>query len=126
MPVLAVLRHEEAVRLNTDPLVSLYCDLGQDGAERVLFKAMDELCARLSDIARQDAGCDAAALIQSVRVLGKVAEQIGMAMLSRVAGDVVRTIQSGDMTARAATLSRLIRIGERSLNAVWDLRERAP
>ena len=37
MPVLAVLRHEEVVRLNADPLVSLYCDLGQDGAEAVVL-----------------------------------------------------------------------------------------
>lgn len=122
VPVLAILRHEEGVRLNPDPLVALYSELGERGAERVLFRAIDDLGARLADMLRHaDEGQDQP-LIRAARLLGKVAEQVGMATLARVAADVARTTEAGDPTAQAATLARLLRIGERSQMAVWDLR----
>ena len=121
--LLAVLRHEEGVRLNPDPLVALYSELGESGAERVICRAMEELAARLSDMMRHadEGGSDA--LVRSARLLGKVADQIGMATLAQVAMDVVRTTEAGDLTSQAATLARLVRIGDRSLTAVWDLHD---
>ena len=123
MSVLAVLRHEEGVRLDPDPLVALYSELGENGAERVICRAMEELASRLSEMMRHADEGRPEALICSARLLGKVAGQIGMATLVRVAADVVRTAETADLTAQAATLARLVRIGDRSLTAVWDLRD---
>ncbi len=123
MSVLAVLRHEEGVRLDPDPLVALYSELGENGAERVICRAMEELTSRLSEMMRHADEGQIEPLIRSARLLGKVADQIGMATLARVATDVVRTTEAGDLTSQAATLARLVRIGDRSLTAVWDLRD---
>ena len=123
MTVLAVLRHEEGVRLDPDPLVALYSELGESGAERVICRAMEELASRLSEMMRHADEGQTEPLIRSARLLGKVADQIGMATLARVATDVVRTTEAGDLTSQAATLARLVRIGDRSLTAVWDLRD---
>lgn len=123
MAVLAVLRHEEGVRLNPDPLVALYSELGESGAERVICRTMEELASRLSEMMRHADEGQIAPLIRSARLLAKVADQIGMATLARVASDVMRTTEAGDLTSQAATLARLIRIGDRSLTAVWDLRD---
>lgn len=123
MSVLAVLRHEEGVRLDPDPLVALYSELGENGAERVICRAMEELTSRLSEMMRHADEGQIEPLIRSARLLGKVADQIGMATLARVATDVVRTTEAGDLTSQAATLARLARIGDRSLTAVWDLRD---
>lgn len=49
-----------------------------------------------------------------------IAEQIGMTALARVAGDVAQTVDAGDTVATGATLSRLIRVGEKSLTVIWD------
>lgn len=123
MPVLAILRHEEGVRLDPDPLTMLYAELGERGAEQVLWRAMEEVGARMADIFRQaDDGQDMA-LISSARLLAKVAEQIGMATLARVATDAITATEAGDRTAQAAILTRLTRIGERSQFALWDLRD---
>lgn len=46
-----------------------------------------------------------------------------MLTFARVAGDVLRATDAGDASAQAATLARLVRIGDRSLNAFWDLRD---
>lgn len=122
MPVLAVLRHEEGIRLNPDPLVALYAELGENGAERVICRAVEELAARLSEMLRHADSGDDAALARSARLAAKVADQVGMSTLARVAGEVVGVTERHDLTAQAAILARLMRIGERSLAAVWDLR----
>lgn len=123
MPVLAVLRHEEGIRLNPDPLVALYAELGERGAERVICRAVEELAARLSEMLRHADSGDGPALVRSARLLAKVADQVGMSTLASVAGDVVGVTEHRDLTAQAAILARLMRIGDRSLTAVWDLRD---
>jgi hypothetical protein len=62
-------------------------------------------------------------LRKSVKSLIAIAEQIGMCKLARVAGDVGTAVDQADMVAVAATLSRLMRVGEASLTAVWDLQD---
>lgn len=123
MAILAVLRHDEGVRLDPDRLVALYSDLGEAGAEQVVCRAMEELAGRLTEIQRFADDGDIAAMTRSARLLVKVAEQIGMLTFARVAGDVLRATAAGDRAAQSVTLARLVRIGDRSLNAVWDLRD---
>jgi hypothetical protein len=53
-----------------------------------------------------------------------MADQVGMGLLARVAGDVTGCIDAGDGTALAATFARLIRIAESSLCEIWDMQER--
>lgn len=123
MPVLAILRHEEGVRLDPDPLTMLYAELGERGAKQALWRAMEEMGARMTEMFRQaDDGRDVA-LVRSARLLAQVAAQVGMATLARVAIDVVSATEAGDRTAQAAILTRLARIGERSQFAIWDLRD---
>ena len=124
MATLAVLRYDEGVRLDPDRLVALYSDLGEAGAEQVVCRAMEELAARLTEIRRVADEGNPAAMRRSARLLIRVAEQVGMLTFARVAGDVLRATDAGDPAAQAATLARLLRIGDRSLNAVWDLRDR--
>ena len=90
MAILAVLRHDEGVRLDPDRLVALYSDLGEAGAEQVVCRAMEELAGRLTEIQRFADDGDIAAMTRSARLLVKVAEQIGMLTFARVAGDVLR------------------------------------
>ena len=46
-----------------------------------------------------------------------------MATLSRVARDVQRCAARRDAVALAATYMRLLRVGERSIKAIWDLED---
>jgi hypothetical protein len=62
-------------------------------------------------------------LRKSARSIAAIADQIGMQTLARVARDVTACVDTGDRTGLAATLARLMRIGERSLTAVWDLKD---
>ncbi|MCV2872388.1 hypothetical protein OEZ71_08780 [Defluviimonas sp. WL0050] len=123
MAKLAVLRHEEGVRVNPDCLVALYAELGEAGAERVVARTMEELNARLSEMQRFADDGDLVALRRSARVVVKMADQIGLTSFVMVALDVIAAAVAEDHAGQAATLARLLRIGDRSLNAVWDLRD---
>ncbi len=118
-----VLSQDEPVRLDSDRLQDLYSQLGEAGAEDVVCRAMEELAVRLAHterLFRQDKLCE---MRKSARSLIAIADQIGMHSLSRVATDVTHCIDALDPVAIAATLARLLRIGERSLTAIWDLQD---
>ncbi len=113
----------ENVRLDPDRLKTLYHQMGESGAEEVVCRAIEELAVRLSHCERLWHKRDIEGLRKSARSLVAISEQIGMTMLARVAGDVTKSIDQYDLAAIGATLYRLLRIGERSLVAVWDLQD---
>lgn len=113
----------ETVRVDHDRLGALYSQLGDAGAEDVVCRALEELALRLGQCEAFFRASAWADLRKNSRTLVAIADQVGMSTLSRVAGDVTCCIDRGDVTAIAATLSRLIRLGERSLTAIWDMQE---
>ncbi|EAQ43414.1 MAG: hypothetical protein BM560_18590 [Roseobacter sp. MedPE-SWde] len=110
----------ENVRLDPDKLGELYSQLGEAGAEDVVCRAIEELAVRLTHcerLWRQDNMVD---LRKNARSLIAIAEQIGMSAMASIARDVTISIDNEDAPAVAAILFRLLRVGERSLTAVWD------
>ena len=114
-------RYDDAVRFNSDTLLELYRQLGNSGAESVICRAMEELAVRLSMTERYFRQQRHSDMRKAARSLTGIADQIGMNTLSRVAGDVTNCIDARDDVALSATLSRLLRIGERSLTEIWDM-----
>lgn len=117
------LLQSETANLDHDQLGTLYAQLGAVGAEDVLRRAMEELALRLSHSERLYQQGDMTELCKSAHSLIAIAEQIGMAKLAHVALDVCACADAKDFVAVAATLSRLMRVGEASLTAVWDLQD---
>jgi hypothetical protein len=116
-----VLHPEEPVRLESGKLIELYARLGETGAEAVVARAMEEICARVAEMERlSEAGQFRDVALSSTR-LTAVAGRIGMTTMSTVAVDVLRAALSGDRHGLAATLARLFRIADRSIGAVNDL-----
>ncbi len=117
------IRPAEAVKVDHDRLGALYTEMGHAGAEDIVCRAMEELALRMAHCDRVYRTGDMAELRKSSRSLIAIADQIGMHLLTRVAGDVMECVDSGDRVALAATLGRLMRIGEGSLTAIWDLQD---
>ena len=115
------IRLHEKVRVDQDKLAALYAQLGEAAAEDVVCRAMEELALRLSHCSRMHSAAEWADLLKCVRSLIAIADQIGMLVLARVAHDVIEALDGHDTPAVAATLARLLRIGEQSLTAIWDL-----
>jgi len=118
-----MLEQSEVVRLNAHRLEELYSELGEAGAENVVCRALEELAVRLSHTERCHRDGQLAEMRKSARGLVAIADQIGMQALSRVAADVTIAVDNDDPVAVAATLSRLLRIGNSSLSEVWEMHD---
>jgi hypothetical protein len=116
-----LLKQDERVRLDPDRLDALFDQLGETGAEDIVCRALEELAARLGHAERCHREGRIVDMRKSTRSLIAIADQIGMSLLARVAGDVTASIDAGDHVALAATFARLLRIGERSLCEIWDV-----
>ena len=117
------MRAPEQVAVDRELRGVLYTEWGEVGAEDGVCRAMEGLALRMAHCDRLYRTRDRFGLRKAVHGLVAIADQIGMALVSQVARDVVTCIdQDGDI-ALAATLSRLIRVGERSLNAIWELQD---
>lgn len=117
------IRLAEPVRVDHDRLGALYSELGHTGAEDVVCRAMEELALRMAHCDRLLRSADYEELRKSARSLIAIADQIGMDLLAQVARDVMECVDVGDSVALAATLGRLMRAGEGSLTAIWDLQD---
>ncbi len=123
MADITVLAHDEAVQLDQDQLGLLYGQLGEQQADTVICKALEELANRLSSIERAFYQDDRAALAKAARGLVGVADQIGLQDFATIATDVSKLALRKDDPALAAALARLVRLGDRSLAAIWEVQD---
>ncbi len=123
MERITLLKQSEAVHLDQNRLEQLYLQLGEAGAEDVVCRALEELAVRLSHTERCFRQEQVQDMRKSARSLIAIAEQIGMCKLAGVARDVTQSIDLHDKVAIAATLARLLRIGETSLHEIWDVQD---
>jgi len=114
---------DEPVNLDPDRIVVLYAELGQVAAERVLSAAMEDLAVHLVAIQMAVLDRQEQVILRGLDELGRLARQVGMRVLSQVARDLADCVTREDTVAQAAVLARLVRIGDRSLTAVWDLQD---
>ncbi|WP_037228027.1 hypothetical protein [Roseobacter sp. GAI101] len=117
------MRPTEQVSVDQERLGTLYAQLGEAGAEDVVCRAMEELALRMSHCDRLFRESNWDELRKNSRSLIAIADQVGLQKLGLVASDVMSAIDQHDEVAVAATLTRLIRIGERSLTAIWDTQD---
>lgn len=123
MENVVVLAHDEAVRLDGKTIADLRAQLGEAGAEGIVSRALEELANRLSVIERCYYQDEMGPLWKASKGLIGIAEQIGLSTLADAARAVAHCARGTDKVARAAVFHRLIRLGDRSLTAVWDMPE---
>jgi len=114
---------EEPARFNPDRLERLCAEIGERRAEDEVARALEVISARLQEIGVLDPLRDATSLAARLRALIAASEHIGMATLARVGRNVQACLARHDSVALAATHARLIRIGDRSIHAIWDLED---
>ncbi|MEH6830488.1 hypothetical protein [Sulfitobacter sp.] len=123
MDKIVKIRVTEKIQLDQVRLGTLYAQLGETGAGNVISRAMEELAVRLAQCDTLWRARNFVQLRKHARSLIAIADQIGMHRLAQVAGDVTSCLDNADEIAVAATLSRMLRIGERSLSAIWAMED---
>jgi dihydrodipicolinate synthase/N-acetylneuraminate lyase len=119
--VVKKLRPAGVVRVDKERLDQLYAQLGASGADGVVSRAMEELAVRMAKVESCYKKGQLEDMQRAARSMIAISEQIGMETFASVASDVNSLATLDDGTALAATVDRLMRIGENSLLAVWDL-----
>lgn len=120
MEELTVLTMTEKVQIDSRRLAEIVDELGETAAHDVLTLALEQLARGLQDLRAAAAAGDAAALAMRAEMLARLAWQLGMTSLAGVAVDVAVCAERRDDIGLAATLGRLMRIGNRSLTEIWD------
>ncbi|WP_208349380.1 hypothetical protein [Pseudaestuariivita rosea] len=123
MTMITVLVHDEVVRTDQDRIASLCAQLGNGAAEDVICRAMEELAVRLRKTEVAFQRDDHALMRKCARSMIAIADQVGLSTLARVAADVANCVDAMDDVALQSTYSRLIRVGDQSLTAVWDAQD---
>ncbi len=118
-----VLAHDEIVRMDNEAVDALRAQLGEAGAEGVINRAMEEMANRLSLIERCYYQGDMDALWKASKGLIGIVDQIGLGGVGNASRAVAECARGSDSVALAAVMNRLIRLGDRSLTAVWDMPE---
>jgi hypothetical protein len=108
---------KERVRQDSEPIATIYRNLGTNSAEQVVTRALGELALTMAGLAAQVREHELRDLSRQLRRLQRMAESLGMVSLALVASDVKTCLDSGDVTAFSAVWARLVRIAERSLAA---------
>lgn len=122
-PCVIELKMEEPARFNPDRLERLCAEIGEVRAEDEVARALEAISVRLQEIEAINPLTGTVALEKTLRALIAASDHIGMATLARVGRNVQACLARGDMVALAATHSRLIRVGDRSIHAIWDLED---
>ena len=123
MVEIVTIQLSEKIQLDQTRLDALYAQLGPSGADTVVCRTMEELAVRMKECEAFWRSASHAQLRKHARSLIAISDQIGMYLLAKVAADVTACIDAQDDIALAATLSRMLRIGERSLSALWAMED---
>lgn len=106
---------KERVRQDSEPIATIYRNLGTSSAEQVVTRALGELALTMAGLAAQVREREMQDLSRQLRRLQRMSENLGMTSLGIVAGDVRNCLENSDVTAFSAVWARLVRVAERSL-----------
>ena len=115
------LRPKEHVRLDAEPIASIYRNLGTSSAEQVVSRALGELALTLAGLVEQVRRRELAELGRGLRRLQRMADHLGMISLGLIAAETRICMDRADATAFAAVWARLIRVAEASLSPDKEL-----
>ena len=117
---IADLRPQESTRFNPDRLEQLCLRVGEVQAEAAVALALHRSTESLPTLGRLMAA-EPVNFPVTVEQIAMDAELMGMASLARAARDVIVCFATSNNVALAATMARLSRVGDRSVNAVWEM-----
>lgn len=116
----SVLKTNDCVLLNRERVVQLNRQLGEKAARDVVCRAVEDIALRLERINELGDLRHLREMRKCTRSLVSIADQIGLDTLTMVADDVLCCIDEDDAVALSATWARLMRIGQQSLNEIWE------
>ncbi|KAF0115813.1 MAG: hypothetical protein FD150_837 [Rhodobacteraceae bacterium] len=124
MGEITALRPREVVRQDVEAIAVIYRNLGAPVAEQMVTRALGELALTMAGIAEKVRGQDLRDLARQLARLARLAGDLGLSSLAKVAEDAKTCLERADGTAFSAVWARLLRVAERSLVSEQGLADR--
>jgi hypothetical protein len=115
MGEVTALRPHEVVCQDVEAIAVVYRNLGAPVAEKMVTRALGELALTMAGIAEKVRAQELRNLAQQLGRLGRLAGDLGLVSLAKVAHDAKTCLERADGTAFSAVWARLLRVAERSL-----------
>ena len=124
MNVVTIREPSEQIHIDTQQLNSnLASNIPEITGDRV-FHMADAMAQVLGEAETNFLSGQNEQLIIGLAKISQLAQKFGFLTILHVAKDVEYAVRINDQVAASATLHRLLRIGEKSLYAIWDMPER--
>ena len=120
MAQIMALAVSEPVRVDSRRVGDIVTELGETAAQNVIGLALEQLAGALTAADKAVAGDDLTEAVRQCDLLARLAWQIGLLSLAGVAMDLGGCAEKRDLVAIGAIHARLMRVGNRSLTAIWD------
>ena len=121
MTIVTMIERKECVEINQSQLFQQFNLQADRDRHDLIFDVVEDIARILGRAETQYLKTDYDSLRDSLDSVVTLAQKFGFGHLSRVAQDVKFCVDGNDLVAVSSTFQRLLRVGEQSLFAIWDM-----
>ena len=121
MTIVSMMERKECVEIDQAQLFQQFNLQADRDRHNLIFDVVEDIARILGRAETQYLKTDYDNLRDSLDSVVTLGRQFGFGHLSRVAQDVKFYVDGNDLVAVSSTFQRLLRVGEQSLFAIWDM-----
>jgi len=121
MTIVTMMERKECVEIDQAQLFQQFNLQADRDRHDLIFDVVEDIAKILGRAEAQYLKMDYNDLCQSLDNVVTLGRKFGFGHLSRVAQDVQACVDANDFVAVSSTFQRLLRVGEQSLFAIWDM-----
>ena len=121
MTIVTMMERKECVEIDQAQLFQQFNMQADRDRHDLIFDVFEDVARILGCVETQYLKTDYDNLRDSLDSVVTLAQKFGFGHLSRVAQDVKLCVDGNDLVAVSSTFQRLLRVGEQSLFAIWDM-----
>ena len=121
MIIVTMMERKECVEIDQSQLFQQFNLQADRDRHDLIFDVVEDIARILGRAETQYLKINYIDLRDSLDSIVTLGRQFGFGHLSRVAQDVKFCVDGNDLVAVSSTFQRLLRVGEQSLFAIWDM-----
>ena len=121
MTIVTMMERKECVEIDQAQLLQQFNLQADRDRHDLIFDVVEDIARILGRAETQYLKTDYDNLRDSLDSVVTLAQKFRFGHLSRVAQDVKLCVDGNDLVAVSSTFQRLLRVGEQSLFAIWDM-----
>lgn len=121
MTIVTMMERKESVEIDQAQFLEQFNLQADRDRHDLIFDVVEDIARILGRAEAQYMKSNYDELRDSLNKITNLGRQFGFGNLSRVAQDVMICVDANDFVSVSSTFQRLLRVGEQSLFAIWDM-----